>query len=326
MKINFVGLFNQPGYVGEVSDETHIARELESLGHSVRKLPRDEWREYVIEKFPVGKYKNIPEDLKADINLIAKWHHFYDGDFIDALREKSGGPVFYWVWDFMDNEGFPEWHVKMTRAADLYLSGEEGIKVKYKAIGVKHYYFQMDVCDGKIPVYYNLKKVHDVIFTGSCIGQGNRKEWLQIINKEVPVKIWGWGHEDWKKLGFEANPPVYGAEYNKLIAESHIVLGFSVEPNCFGYWSNRVGKVLRAGGFLLQEYSPGMEQYLDNRAVDYFSSPEEAVIKIKRHLLNKNTELFFSEEVNKYTSRYKVKQLEILMDRYLKGKPEEWIL
>ena len=59
MKINFVGAFNQPGYVGEISDETHLARELEEAGHIVCKIPRDEWREYVIEGSPKDKYKNV---------------------------------------------------------------------------------------------------------------------------------------------------------------------------------------------------------------------------------------------------------------------------
>jgi len=108
MIINFVGLFNAPGYVGEISDETHLARELERLGHTVRRIPRDAWREYCIENFPEDKY-DVPKDLKEDINLIAKWHHFYDGSFISKLKTASeGAPVFYWVWDFMYDQGFPK--------------------------------------------------------------------------------------------------------------------------------------------------------------------------------------------------------------------------
>lgn len=329
MIINFVGLFNQPGYVGEISDETHISRELKSIGHEVRMIPRDEWREYVIENSPKGKYKNVPVDLKSDINLIAKWPHFYDGSFIYQLQEASGAPVFYWVWDFMDDQGIPEWHVKMAKSADLYLSGEEGIKDKYKKLGIKHYYFQMDVCDGDIPVFKNEEKEYDVIFTGSCIGQGHRKEWLQKINKEIPIKIWGWNHEEWKKLGFEAYPALYGEEYNKLIAQSKIILGFSVEPNCWGYWSNRIGKVLRAGGFLLQEYAPGMETQLPY-CVEYFSNPAEAIEKIKLYLNDdkRNTrDIAIKEEQNSLRwTRGRIRQLPILMERYLKGDPEKWLI
>src|SRR3990167_8898921 len=140
MIVNFVGNY-QFGYVGEVSDETHLGGEIADRGHFVRRIPRDEWREYVIEKFPESKYRGVPDDIKADINIIAKWHHFYNGDFIHALREKSGAPVFYWVWDYMWDQGFPEWHIRMAQAADMYLSNEGGIADEYTKNGIKHYYF-----------------------------------------------------------------------------------------------------------------------------------------------------------------------------------------
>lgn len=328
MIINFVGLFNKPGFVGEISDETHIARELEKLGHIVNRVQRDEWKAYVDGE--TNPNWNLP--VKADINLIAKWPHFDTGDYIHRLRAVSGdsfkSPVFYWVWDFMPNPDIPNWHIEMAVAADLYLSGELGIFLRYKMYGARPYYFQMDVCDGDIPVFNDLPKVYDVVFTGSCIDQGNRKEYLQAINKEIPVTIFSWNPEDWFKLGFkECYPAVYGEEYNKVIAQSKIVLGLSVEPNCWGYWSNRVGKVLRAGGFLLQEYAPGMEQFLP-KSVRYFNSPEEAINRIKYELGNEAhreaRELSFSKSW-KWTSEQKISQLVVLMERYLKGG-DKWLL
>lgn len=331
MVINFVGLFSQPSITGELSDETHIARELERLGHTVNRVQRDIWKAYCDgDRNPDW---NLP--IKADINLVAKWPHFNDRRYVDDLREASrtgmsSGSiplVFYWVWDYMPNPDIPDWHLEMAREADLYLSGELGIFSEYKKHGVKPYYFQMDVCDGDIPTFDNEPKKYDVIFTGSCIDQGHRKEWLQIINKEIPVKIWGWGYEEWQKLGFEAYPPVYGEDYNRLIAQSKIILGFSVEPNCWGYWSNRVGKVLRAGGFLLQEYAPGMEQRLPS-TVRYFSSPEEAVNRIKYELGNEKHRINREPNASKswnWTSRNLSGKLIRLMERYLKNG-DKWLL
>lgn len=321
MKIGFIGNY-QSGYVGEQADEVHLTRELERLGHEVFKIPRDEWREYVIENSPKDKYKNVPEDIKLDILIICKWHHFDNGSFINKAREKYQCPIFYWVWDYMANPEIPDWHLNMASAADLYLSGEAGIFSEYKKHGVKPYYFQMDVCDGDIPVFENEEKKYDVIFTGSCIDQGNRKKYLQEINKEIPVTIFSWNPEEWFKLGFkECYPAVYGEEYNKVITQSKIILGLSVEPNCWGYWSNRVGKVLRAGGFLLQEYAPGMEQMLDLENIAFFSSPEEAIEKIFLWLnANKN----FAPNKD-WTSEGKVRQLSILMERYLKNG-DKWLL
>lgn len=320
MIINFVGLFNKPGYVGEISDETHLARELERAGHTVNRIQRDVWKAICDgETNP-----NWPQVGESDINLIAKWPHFNDGNYIRHLKAAGGGsPVFYWVWDFMYDQGFPDWHISMAQAADLYLSGEQGIANQYINRGIKFYYFQMDCCDGDIPVFTDLPKIHDVIFTGSCIGQGHRKEWLPMINKEISVKVWSWNPDDWKALGLEAYPAVYGEEYNKLIAQSKIVLGFNVEANCWGYWSNRVGKVLRAGGFLLQEYAPGMETQLPLIGVDYFSTPAEAITLIKEYLIEVPEQVRAEDRV-KFTSAWKMLQLTHLMQRYLKGDPKKW--
>lgn len=328
MIINFIGN-TQFGYVGEVADEAHIARELTALGHEVRLIPRDEWREYVRE-FPKGKYPHVPDDLKADINIIAKWHHFYDGSFIEKLRELSGAPVLYWVWDFMWDQGIPDWHIKMCQAADLYISNEGGLHPEYKKQGVKSYYFPFDNSDELIIPDTSPTRPYDVVFTGSYLKQGERIEILKYINKHYPVRVYSWNAEEWQKEGFEAYPAVYGQEFAKIIARSKIVLGINVNDYCWGYWSNRVGKVLSTGGFLLQRYVPGMELFLKDGAV-YFSTPEEAVEKIKYYLEHEDErELIrqrgFQLGRDNFTSRARVKQLEILIDRFLTVGKDQWNL
>ena len=196
MIVNFVANY-QTGYVGEISDETHLAREIEALGHTVRRIPRDEWREHILDGQP---YKNVPVQLKADINIIAKWHHFYDGRFIKELRLRSEAPVFYWVWDYMYDQGIPPWHMAMAVEADLYLSGEGGLAEEYKRQGARPYYFQFDVCDGEIARSTSGMLEHDVVFLGSYLGQGDRLEMLEKINKSFPIKVFSWNHEEWKKI------------------------------------------------------------------------------------------------------------------------------
>lgn len=330
MIINFVGLFGISGS-GEVSDETHLARELESLGHVVRRIPRDEWREYVLE-YPNGKYKGVPEDLKADINLIAKWHHFYDERFIKTLKDLSNAPVFYWVWDNMEGHTPDDWHIKMAKESDLYLSGELGLASWYKMNKVPFYYFQFDSCDGEFPAMSSSKsdKQYDVVFLGSCTNQNGRLDILKEINKQIPIQVFGPDYEEWRKQGFKAEPAVYELEFNRIVAKSKIILGTSANVNIFGYWSNRVGKVLHAGGFLLQWYTPGMELFLADCA-EYFSTVEEAVEKIKYYLANPDKIVPFWENNvylgrERWTSAYKVRQLSVLMDRYVKTKGEGWML
>lgn len=323
MIVNFIGNF-QNGYVGEVGDATHLVRELVQLGHTVRKIPQDEWREHVLDK---NDYPNIPKDLTADINIVCKWHHFYDGRFISEIRERSKAPVFYWVWDYMWDQGIPEWHKKNVLASDLYL-GNDVRSGQYDTLGHSNYYFPFDVADSDLPTFRIAEPQYDVTFFGSCIGQGNRIEWLTEINKTNPVKIFSWNYEEWIKRGFDAEPAVYGKEFNLKVAQSKIVLGFSVEPNCWGYWSNRVGKVLLAGGFLLYQYAPGMELFLRD-GVEYFSTIEEAREKIDHYLVAKSERNEIASKGYKiaqerFSSSARVKDLMILAERFIISKGVNW--
>jgi hypothetical protein len=329
MNILFIGNY-QAGPGGEAADETHITRELEALGHTVYRVARDEWREYVIEGFPQGKYK-IPEDIEVDLTIICKWHHFFDDSFVAKAREKYKAPVFYWVWDYMEGNSVEDWHMKMCQEADLYLSGEIGLAHYYHSNGVRFYYFQFDSTDGEFRPHTPTRDEIDVVFLGSCSNQNGKLDLLKEINKEIPVTVFGYDYEEWRKQGFNAFPSVYGEEFNKVIAKSKIVLGTSAGPNCFGYWSNRVGKVLYARGFLLQQFTPGMESIIGD-ACEYFSNAEEAIEKIKYYLddperINWFLLSVYNHGIDIWTSEYKAKQLSILMERFLKDDHgERWML
>ncbi len=326
MTVNFVGNF-QNGYVGEVADETHLAREIEALGHTVRCIPRDAWREFVIEGFPDGKY-DVPMNLFADINIVCKWHHFYDKSFINALREVSDAPVFYWVWDYMWDQGIPDWHLQNVGAADLYLGND--VRSGEYARFSNCYYFPFDVADHTLPVWKSSQKLLDVVFFGSWIGQGNRQEWLREINKTTPITVFSWNAQDWPPEFKDVRPAVYGERFNQEVGMSKIILGFSVEPNCWGYWSNRVGKILTTGGFLLYQYAPGMELFLRD-GVEYFSSIEEAREKIDHYLIadeerERIARIGWMIGQDRFTSKARIKDLMILAERFIKKGDVKWIL
>lgn len=314
LTINFVGNF-QNGYVGEVGDSTHLCRELEELGHMVRRIPQDEWREHVLSGM---EYPNVPKDLTADINIICKWHHFYDGSFINQLRKESNAPVFYWVWDYMDYHGIPGWHMEMVQAADLYLGND--VRNAFYKMSPNAYYFPFDVSDGDIPRHVMKEKQYDVVFFGSWIDQGNRQKWLSEINKTNPITVFSWNYQDWPEE-FDARPAVYGVDFARTVAESKIILGFSVDTNCWGYWSNRVGKVLTLGGFLLYQYAPGMELFLRD-GVEYFSSIDEVRDKLDYYTLadterEKIAKIGWMIGQERFTSKARVKDLTILIERFL---------
>ena len=322
MVVNFVGTFTT-GYVGEVSDQTHLAREMEALGHIVHRVPQDIWKAYCDGGWEDSWAKDMP--VKSDINIITKWHHFNDGSFISQLRIASGAPVFYWVWDYMIDGVMPGWHIQMVQAADLYLSND--VRCPFFKDTPNAYYFPFDVADGELPRFQISEKKYDVAFFGSWIPQGDRQTWLTEINKTNPVKVFSWNYQEWPKE-FDAKPAVYGVEFNRKVAESKICLGFSVEPNCWGYWSNRTGKTLLAGGFLLQQYAPGMELFLRDGA-EYFSSIEEAQEKIDHYLIADNERQEIASKGlkigrDRFSSKARVKDLMILCERYLKTEGKGW--
>lgn len=321
--INFVGSFST-GYVGEKADECILTNALEIQGHTVQRVPRDIWKAVCD-----GEWQDQWEDVvalpNADVNIICKWHHFNDPKYIGKLREATNAPVFYWVWDFMYDAGVPKWHVDMVNESDLYLGNDVRATNLYKEAGVdlsKLYYFPFDVADA----IYDRKILpykYDTTFFGSYVGQGDRIEWLREINKVTPIKIFGWNYLDWRKAGFDADSAVYGDELAEKVAESKIILGFNVNDHCWGYWSNRVGKILTLGGFLLYRYVPGMELFLRDGA-EYFSNIAEAIEKIKYYLEHneereKIAQRGYEIGRQRFTSEERIKDLMILVDRYKNG-------
>lgn len=323
MKINFIGNFAN-GYVGEIGDANHLAREMEDLGHTVQKVPQDIWKAFV-EGETIGADWVLPlED--ADINIICKWHHF-TGLHILALKNMTDAPVFYWVWDYMWDQGMQDWHREMVEASDLYLGNDvrSGFYTPYR----NAYYFPFDVADAYIKRVVTNKK-YDVAFFGSWIGQGDRQVWLKEINKTNPITVFTWNPKDWPSEFTDVHEAVYGDELAKTVAESKVILGFSVEPDCWGYWSNRTGKILTLGGFLLYQYAPGMELFLQDGA-EYFSSIEEAREKIDHYLIaDKEREAIamrgFQIGQHNFTSNMRVKQLMILCERFLRKGDTKWSL
>ena len=137
------------------------------------------------------------------------------------------------------------------------------------------------------------------------------------------MKVFASNWEEWQKIGFDAEASVYYEDFALKVAESRITLGFNVNDHCWGYWSNRVGKVLTVGGFLLQRYVCGMELFLRD-GVAYFSSPDEAIQKITYYLQNADERQAIADrgyEIgrDRFTSAARVKELMIFIDRYLKG-------
>lgn len=264
---------------GEIADEVLLVNSLRKHGQEVNFIPRDIWREHCRGEHNEN-WDQYLSNLKSDINIICKWHAFDDRMYISKLKEQSGARVLYWVWDWMD--GFPHNHKDLVLESDLYL-GNDVMHPQYDFIPNK-YYFPFDVADENIKhQIQEQEKQYDVTFFGSCLGQGLRKDWIPKIAEYCQLKIFSPNYLDWQNEGLNASPAVWGDAFAEKVAQSKICLQFSVDDTTWGYWSNRVGKILTQGGFLLAHYAPGMELFLRD-GVEYFNTIEECKQKISYYL------------------------------------------
>jgi hypothetical protein len=298
MKINFIGS-TTVGMTGEKADEVLLVEELRKQGQEVNFIPRDIWKAYVDGEWN-DDWKRYLDDLNSDINIICKWYAFDKGIYIDKLKKESGSKVLYWVWDWMD--GFPHGHKDMVMASDLYIANDV-MHNQYKFIP-HAYYFPFDVADGNIFTQEE-EKVYDVTFFGSFLHQGLRKDWIPEIAKSCRLKIFSSNYQEWTKLGLDADPAVWGDDFATKVAQSKICLQFSVDDNTWGYWSNRVGKILTQGGFLLAHYAPGMELFLRD-GVEYFKTIDECKQKINYYLEHEDERVKIADKGYDISARFTV--------------------
>lgn len=321
MRVLFIGNFQGPGNnTGEEPDERHIAKSLAQAGVDVTTVPRDE-----VHAWHIGaKKENIPEEGAYDIILLCKWGNFTQ-DMIRAVKERYKGKLVYWVWDFMyqPHREFwtPDWHKMLLHESDYYISGERDM---VKAIGGNYRYFNWDTADGQYDQLPERTDDVDVAFTGTYIPHSYRNEWLEDVNKRFNLTIFSFDHEVWKTHGFKAEPGKYGADYNQISARAKVILCMNwVEPmpESFGYWSNRVGKVMTTGGLPLIHYVPGMERALSDAPM-YFHDKGDLFNKLS--WLLGNDEQRETARVKAYdfgrrqmTTQIRMRELKVLLESLL---------
>jgi spore maturation protein CgeB len=123
---------------------------------------------------------------------------------------------------------------------------------------------------------------YDVSFVG--MRYGNRAEYVKALtNAGIEVTCFGHG---WP------NGPIPGADIAPIFRKSKISLNFSGS----GKWLERyrlnhrqikarVFEVPGAGGFLLSEWAPGMEEFYDpDKEIDFFRTKTDLIAKVKFYL------------------------------------------
>ena len=254
MRILSIGKFG-PGWDGSICDEEHIAKALEDLGHEVTRYSRSE---------------NIHVEPEVyDFILIAQWDGYGNLDV--------HSPLIYWSFDYQADG--QEWHERLVREADLYLS---------KRIADSKYpnwqWLSQDFAPEFLDKYSGsqlMTKDIDVLFTGSWLPWATeRNETLSAVNKKFNLVIHS--VNQWPDEFTDVRPPIMDEGLPELYARAKIVLSID-HTNEAGYWSDRNAQAMACGAFVLFRYVPLSASVFRN-SIAYFYNIEDCLEKISNLL------------------------------------------
>lgn len=267
---------------GSVCDELHIALAFQKFKWEVTLLPREE--------------TDILPDAKPSFVLIAQWNG-YSEDMVDRLRMKYNCPIVYWAFDYQwdSNE---EWHFRLAKEVDLFLSKEMDHKQDYEKMGANFHWFSQDFAPEFLDIYKedDVDKIYEVIFTGTYLPQAEfRNAFLKEVDNNFDLHIFSVTEQAWKDAGFRnVYPAVVDHGLPELYAKSDICLSVDWKQ-ADGYWSDRMAQILCCGGFVINKYVSGQENLYP--FATYFDSIEDGIRLI---------DLMLMPESDQYKHEYRV--------------------
>src|ERR1035437_611971 len=262
MKILSIGNFSNPSWDGSRPDEEHIAKALEELGHEVIRQQRED------DNLNTGGTINTGQTDDVDFILIAQWGD-YPVDMITNLKKTFDVPVVYWAFDYQ-NDG-QEWHERLIKGADLYLS---------KRIADSKYpnwrWLSQDFAPQFLDKIESGTKDIDVLFTGSYLPWSTeRNETLKAIDDNFNLVIHSVNSWDGFK---DVRPPIMDEGLPELYARTRVIISIDHTIEA-GYWSDRNAQIMACGGLVLFRHVPMSESVFRNN-IAYFYNKEDCLDKL----------------------------------------------
>lgn len=205
------------------------------------------------------------------------WPSFYDDiepSTLDTIR-KEGTIVTGWFWD--DEWRFDFYSKYWAPHLDYCITNAIEAVPRYRELGAKVIQTVPNTGIAIDPDWSNLQEIYPVSFVGS-ISVADRRQYLDRIKKNnIPVHLFGQGSG--RYVPFQ--------EMLEIFRTSKINLSFS-KGGAY-YWvrqlKGRMFQVCMAGGFLLTEYAPGIEDYYEiGKEIVCFENAEEMIDKISYYL------------------------------------------
>jgi len=203
---------------------------------------------------------------------ISKQYEFQESTF-ESIR-KEGTIVVGWFSD--DEVRFDDYSKWWIPYLDYCVTGAIEAVPKYRELGAR-VILAVPLFVGSIPIdcdWSNIEERYDVSFVG-CKYLERGQYVNEIKNRNIPIHVFG---EGWGRyVSFAEMIDIYGA--------SKINLNFSKTAYNQPQIKGRPFEVCLAGGFLLTEYVPGIENYFDiDKEIVCFHDADEMIDKIIYYL------------------------------------------
>ncbi len=245
--------------IGEVKEYNYLEKEQE--------LGRDRMNKDVIE---------LVESYKPDITICIMYQDQIHKETF-KMMSKLGTKVLGWFCD--DRARFYDYSSKYAPYLDYSITTDYYSMEGYNKIGCKAILSQW----GSTPELFAPLPFHqeyDVSFIGGP--HGGRQKSIEII-ENFGIKVKWFGKDKSTYLDIDGQ--------NMVISKSKINLNFcgNSRNSHIKQIKTRFFEITAAGGFLLSEYAPKIEDYfVIGREIETFTTLVEAVRKIKRYLVNED--------------------------------------
>lgn len=240
------------------STESHVAADLESLGHRVVRIQEGQTKALDV---PL-----IVADHRADVFLHTQTYSLaHEGGtpderrfMLDNIKAQGIPTVGFHLdrWFGLDREG--QVREDPFFAVQHLFTADGGHQAEWEALGINHHWMPPGVFSGECydaPPHSSFRS--DVAFVGSWQGYGHAEWWP--YRHELLERLRGWYGRRfvcWPKPNRRA---VRGHQLNVLYASCKVAVGDSCLSGGIGrYWSDRTPETLGRGGFIIH---PDVEGY-----------------------------------------------------------------
>ncbi len=248
--------------------------------------------------------------------LWTSWQYDILPPTLDMIR-KEGSVVVGWFFD--DEWRFEDYSKWWIPYLDYCVTNTTDAVPRYRKLGAR---VMQTIPNTGIAIdrdWSNIEEKYDVSFVGGRL-LADREQWIsEVKNRNIPVHLFG---EGWG--GY-----VPFQEMLDIFKSSKINLNFSkglrnMKPQIKG----RTFQVCMAGGFLLTEYVPGIENYFEiDKEIVCFKNTEEMIDKINYYLNHEEerraiAQAGWKRATSEYTSFHMVSRVfrQIEEDISAKGK------